>query len=79
MTNIQRIFLAEYSPMQGCFHIDTLERCTKSNLASVLAGNPASFIPLGFFLDHDTAQAFIATVCDKLPLAEAFRKEMANG
>lgn len=79
MTNKQPIFLAEYSPEQKCCHIDTLDRCVEVNLQSIIAGQPASFIPLGYFNDHDGARKFLESIFDKLLISVDLHGEIGNG
>jgi hypothetical protein len=44
MLNLDEIWVAEYSPQQGCFHIETANRAVGSNLRQIMAGWTNSYL-----------------------------------
>ena len=52
------IWTCEYSPTQGCFHIDTLERAIAINRQGVASGHAADYIMLHVAQSSEEALAF---------------------
>lgn len=52
------IWACEFSPAQGCFHIDTLERILEANRQAVARGEAPGFVPLALFSSSEKAHAF---------------------
>lgn len=46
---MMELWVCEYSPVQGCFHVDTLEKSLAINRAMLSCGRVPSYIPLGVF------------------------------
>ena len=59
------VWVCEFSPAQGAFHIDTLERILETNRQTVARGKAPGFVPLALFRSSEEAHAF----------AECWRKD----
>jgi len=52
-------WVAEYSPLQKQWHIETVGEMILNNKRSVTGRCPADYVPLGFFEDDYEADEFI--------------------
>ena len=52
------LWVCEYSPVQGCFHVDTLEKSLEINRVMLNCGQIPSYIPLGVFESSEEAGKF---------------------
>lgn len=52
------VWVCEFSPAQGCFHVDTLERILETNRQTVSRGDTPGFVPLALFGSSEEAHAF---------------------
>lgn len=53
------IYVAEYSQSQGCFYINTLERCMEINRLNITYGRKTDYVPLMAFNNEDDARQFV--------------------
>lgn len=51
-------WVCEWSTVQGCFHVDTLDRILELNRDAALRGETTSFVPLAVSLSSEDAHAF---------------------
>jgi len=54
------MYVVEYSPTQGCFHIDTLDRILELNRSAVQQGKNPGYLPLALCNSNEEAKAFAA-------------------
>lgn len=47
------ILVLEYSRSQLCFHVHSLTDALKSNLKSMLMGDPGDWVPVGLFANYE--------------------------
>ncbi len=52
------VWVCEYSPTQGYFHVDTLDRVLESNRKTVRSGEAPGYVPLQIFLTSKEAHEF---------------------
>lgn len=52
------VWVCEFSPAQGAFHVDTLERILETNRQTVARGEAPGFVPLALFGSSEEAHAF---------------------
>ena len=52
------VWMCEFSPTQGCFHVDTLEKILETNRQTVARGEAPGFVPLALFTSSEEAHAF---------------------
>ena len=52
------IWCVEYSPVQGAFHVDTLERALDINRQTVEEGRVPGYVILAITRTHEEARAF---------------------
>ena len=52
------IWVCEYSPTQGCFHIDTLEKTLEVNRQGVASGLAADYLLLHIAQSSEEVHAF---------------------
>lgn len=52
------VWVCEFSPAQGCFHVDTLEKVLEVNRQAVARGDMPGFVPLALFRSSEEAHAF---------------------
>lgn len=52
------VWVCEFSPAQGAFHIETLERILETNRQTVARGKAPGFVPLALFSSSEEAHAF---------------------
>lgn len=52
------VWACEYSPEQGAFHVDTLERILELNRQTVERGEAPGYIPLAVFCSSEEAHSF---------------------
>ncbi len=52
------IWVCEYSPVQGAFHVDTLERVLAVNRETAARGKSPGFVPLFLGLSSEEARTF---------------------
>ena len=55
---IAEIWVCEYSPTQGCFHIDTLDKTLAVNRQGVASGHAADYILLYVAQSSEEALSF---------------------
>ena len=55
---MSELWVCEYSHVQNCFHIDTLEKSLEINRAMLHCGQVPSYIPLGVFESSKEAGEF---------------------
>jgi len=55
MTNLDAIWLAEYSPIQGSFNIETAREAIENNVRQILGGYNNSYLPFAFCSTHEQA------------------------
>jgi len=63
--NPENAYVAEYSPVQGCFHVETAREAMESNLRQIVGGWTNSYLPFAFCSSHDEA----SRACDDLAAA----------
>jgi len=66
------IWTCEYSPTQGCFHIDTLQKVLEINRVAILRGANSGYVLLGLFETQRQAGDFAKQMEEELRLC---RKE----
>lgn len=52
------LWVVEYSAVQRCFHVDLLADALTKNRRALLNGEHPDFVPIGLFLDLDSAERF---------------------
>lgn len=52
------VWVCEWSAVQGCFHVDTLDRILELNQEAALRGETTGFVPLAVFRSSEDAHAF---------------------
>ncbi len=52
------VWVCEFSPTQGAFHVDTLERILEINRQTIAQGKAPGFVPLALFASSEEAHAF---------------------
>lgn len=62
MLNLDEIWLAEFSPGQGCFHVETAERACEINVQQIVTGQATGYIPFAVCSSHAEA----SRACDVL-------------
>ena len=53
------IYTVEYSPIQGHYHIETLDRTIKNNLETVDKEITPGYVIIGIFSNYEAASDFI--------------------
>ena len=51
------VYVLEYSPAQGCFHIETIQEMTRDNLLALLADRMTDFVPVAVGVTYAVAEA----------------------
>lgn len=59
------VWACEFSPTQGAFHVDTLERILQANRQAIARREAPGFVPLALFRSSEEAHSF----------AECWRKD----
>jgi hypothetical protein len=57
MTSLSDIWLAEYSVLQGAFHVETALEAAEKNVRQIVLGQTNSFLPFGFYATRREALA----------------------
>lgn len=52
------VWVCEFSPFQGSFHMDTMERILETNRQTIAQGKAPGFVPLALFASSEEAYAF---------------------
>ena len=55
---MSELWICEYSPIQDCFHVDTLEKSLEINRATLNCGHAPCYIPLGVFESLEETETF---------------------
>ena len=72
-------WICEYSPVQGCFHVDTLEKSLEINRAMLSCGQVPSYIPLGVFDSSEDAGEFCRKWMEVHSHGKVVSKERSDG
>lgn len=57
--NPLEIIAVEYSTVQGCYHVDTLEAMIRNNHEAVYRGINNGYLLIGLFNSYETAALFV--------------------
>jgi hypothetical protein len=57
---VSKVYTVEYSVVQHCYHIDTLDKTLRTNLEHVETGLNNGYLIIGLFKDYDSASDFVA-------------------
>jgi hypothetical protein len=56
---INEIYTVEYSVVQRCYHIDTLDKTLENNLTAVCRNINNGYLIIGYFGSHEAASEFV--------------------
>jgi hypothetical protein len=74
--NLDEIYLAEYSPEQGCFHIETAREAMESNLKQIIGGWTNSYLPFAFCGSYEEASQACEALRDAQEKRAARQKDI---
>lgn len=57
--NLNEIYTVEYSVVQKCYHVTTLDDTLRNNIEAVERESENQFSIIGFFKDYDSASDFV--------------------